>query len=63
LVGGALLISLGSLISPPVLIIGVIVLLIAGFGVWFVIRRRQKPDAPLGSYSVLFTLHSVLNQR
>lgn len=46
-VGGALLASLGAIASPPVVIAVVVALLIAGFAVWFIIRRRQHPDAPV----------------
>ena len=44
-IGGSLLSSLGSVISPPLLIVGILVLLALGFGVWYVIRRRQLPQA------------------
>lgn len=46
-IGGAILINLGAVVSPPMLIGGIVVLLALGFGVWVIIRRRQHPDAPL----------------
>jgi membrane protein DedA with SNARE-associated domain len=44
-VGGTLLNTLGSLVSIPSLIVGIIVLLVIGLGVWVFIRRRQLPNA------------------
>lgn len=44
-IGGSLLSALGGVISPPLLIAGIIILLVAGLGVWYLIRRRQLPQA------------------
>lgn len=44
-VGGSLLSTLGTVISPPLLIGGIVVVLLVGFGVWVLIRRRQMPQA------------------
>jgi membrane protein DedA with SNARE-associated domain len=44
-VGGALLTGLGNIISLPVVIVGVVIVLVAGLGVWVIIRRRQLPAA------------------
>jgi membrane protein DedA with SNARE-associated domain len=44
-IGGSLLSALGGVISLPVLIVGLVVLLAAGLGAWYLIRRRQLPQA------------------
>lgn len=44
-IGGSLLSTLGTVIAPPVLIVGILVLLALGFGAWVLIRRRQMPQA------------------
>lgn len=44
-IGGSVLATLGSFVPLPVLLLGLIVLLVVGFGVWFIIRKRQIPDA------------------
>lgn len=42
-IGGVLLNQAGLIISPLTLVIILVVLLAAGFGVWYIIRRRQRP--------------------
>ncbi|MEZ4671031.1 MAG: VTT domain-containing protein [Anaerolineae bacterium] len=44
-IGGSLLSSLGTVIAPPALIGGLLGLLAVGFGLWYIIRRRQMPQA------------------
>ncbi|MBL8164153.1 MAG: VTT domain-containing protein [Anaerolineae bacterium] len=45
--GGSLLGQIGQGLSPTMLLVAVIVLLVVGFAVWYVIRRRQHPhDSP-----------------
>jgi membrane protein DedA with SNARE-associated domain len=45
LAGGSLLATVGTVISPPLLITCVIGVVVAGFFVWYIIRRRQMPQA------------------
>lgn len=45
-IGGSLLTGLSLTISPALLIAIALVLLALGFGVWVIIRRRQRPNAP-----------------
>lgn len=47
-VGGQVLAQLTSLTGGPWLVIGLLVLLAGGFGVWMIIRRRQRPTATDG---------------
>ncbi|MCC7451069.1 MAG: VTT domain-containing protein [Anaerolineae bacterium] len=44
-VGGALLATIGKAVPLPLVIAVVVVLLLIGLAIWFVIRRRQRPDA------------------
>jgi membrane protein DedA with SNARE-associated domain len=44
-IGGSVLTTLGSAVPVPSILIGLIVLLLVGFGAWFMIRKRQFPDA------------------
>lgn len=44
-VGGSLLAAVGSAMPVPLVIGGVVALLAAGLGAWYVIRRRQFPEA------------------
>lgn len=46
-IGGSLLSALGTAVPLPLALAGVIILLLAGFGVWVVIRRRQRPQASM----------------
>jgi membrane protein DedA with SNARE-associated domain len=47
-VGGTLLMQISQVVPPQVLIGGFITVVVSGFGVWYVIRRRQRPDASTG---------------
>lgn len=42
---GSLLSQLAQVISLPILIVSIILLVLLGFGVWIVIRRRRRPLA------------------
>lgn len=44
-IGGTLLSAAGNAISAPVLIGGILLFLLVGIGIWYVIRRRQHPQA------------------
>ncbi|MBL8156492.1 MAG: VTT domain-containing protein [Anaerolineae bacterium] len=44
-IGGSVLNTLSSVVPLPIILIGLIVLLLVGFWVWFIIRKRQLPDA------------------
>jgi membrane protein DedA with SNARE-associated domain len=46
--GGLLLSTVQQVIPPPALIAIIVGLLVVGFGAWYVIRRRQLPDASNG---------------
>jgi membrane protein DedA with SNARE-associated domain len=47
LLGGSLFAGLGNVVSPALIAAAVIVLLVVGVGVWYIIRRRQRPnDSP-----------------
>jgi membrane protein DedA with SNARE-associated domain len=43
-----LLASLSRVLSAPMIIAAIAILLAAGLGAWIVIRRRQRPAAPMG---------------
>ncbi len=48
-VGGSLLATVSTAIPLPVVALIVVALLAAGFGVWYAIRRRQRPQASVGA--------------
>lgn len=37
--------KLSEIIPLPIIVVSIVVLLVAGIGVWYVIRRRQRPEA------------------
>jgi membrane protein DedA with SNARE-associated domain len=39
---------LGRVTSLPIVLVGIVALLLVGLGVWFIIRRKQRPSAPRG---------------
>lgn len=45
LVGASLLVTIGQVVPLPLVFGGLLVLLIVGLGVWYLIRRRQMPQA------------------
>ncbi|MFN8448452.1 MAG: hypothetical protein U0521_07635 [Anaerolineae bacterium] len=48
-VGGSLLATVSTTIPLPVAALIVVVLLAAGFSVWYAIRRRQRPQASVSA--------------
>lgn len=48
-IGGMLLSLAGSVISPPLLLVGFAALFATGFLTWYIIRRKQMPGASAGA--------------
>lgn len=45
-IGGSLLNQVSAVVPLPALAVGLIALLALGFGAWYLIRRRQRPNEP-----------------